>query len=96
MWAFKNKHQSVSKVLKPAKWKQLRQITMKKETRPINNHAKAKFEHEIMTKKSVAGDLLSKYAVHFRAARPRRAGYLGKVARARLLRARVARARRGS
>ena len=47
---------------------------MKKETRPINNHAKAKFEHEIMTKKSVAGDLLSKYAVHFRAAGPARRG----------------------
>ena len=62
MGTFKNKHQSASKVLKPAKLKQLREVVMKGESRPLKNRVKAKFEYENMTNNV-------KYADHFRAAR---------------------------
>ena len=46
MGKFKNQHQSASKILKPAKLKQLREIKMRGETRPKKNRAKAKYEYE--------------------------------------------------
>ena len=81
MRKFKNQHQSASKILKPAKLKQLREIKMRGETRPKKNRAKAKYEYENRTIP----------APRARAARPRHAGDFQKLARAR-----AAPARRGA
>ena len=95
MGKFKNQHQSASKILKPEKLKQLREIKMRGETRPKKNRAKAKYEYENMTNEEVYDKIimLSKYADHSRAAGPRGAGDFQKLARAR---ARAAPARRGA
>ena len=72
MGKFKNQHQSASKILKPAKLKQLREIKMRGETRPKKNHAKAKYEYE---NHSRAGDFQKLARARARAApAPRGAG----------------------